>query len=69
MSLEIRFEANAQSVAGAALVVFVGTGSHLSAGARFVDVASGGQLGRAMKAAKPDLPKRKAALAKGRAKA
>ncbi len=51
MSMTIGFDTDAGSASGAGLVVFVGSGSHLSAGAKAVDNAGGGQLGRAMKAA------------------
>ncbi|MBS3961305.1 MAG: leucyl aminopeptidase [Sandarakinorhabdus sp.] len=47
----VRFEAARDAASAAALVVFIGEGGQLSAGAQAVESAGGGQLGRAMKAA------------------
>lgn len=51
MMTTVRFEAARDAASAAALVVFVGEGGQLSAGAQAVESAGGGQLGRAMKAA------------------
>ena len=54
MAIHVRFEASIEAGSPSALVVFVGAGSHLSAGAQALESAGGGQLGRAMKAANFD---------------
>jgi leucyl aminopeptidase len=51
MTVDVRFEASAQPAAGGALVVLAGPDGALSPAARAADEASGGQLGRAIKAA------------------
>jgi leucyl aminopeptidase len=51
MMTTVRFEAAQNAASPAAVVVFVGEGGQLSAGAQAVEAASGGQLGKAMKAA------------------
>jgi leucyl aminopeptidase len=48
----VTFAAERDPKSGSALVVFVGEGSQLSAGAKAVEDAGAGQLGRALKAAK-----------------
>ncbi len=51
MAITVHFELAVDAASSSALVVFVGAGGHLSAGAQAVESAGGGQLGRAMKAA------------------
>jgi leucyl aminopeptidase len=49
--MRVHYEASRDPGASGALLVFVGEGGQLSAGAQAVERAGGGQLGRAMKAA------------------